>query len=238
MQKVFLFITLILFALQIFAQETEPKVVKAFAPEKYPPAALAVRASGEVKVQVEVDNNGIVVSAKTTGGHPLLQPISINTAKKWKFSSQTDSTNSRHVTLTFNFDYVTKADKIIDKGVTGKEFSYVSSFVRPYQMNFTQIETPLIPIIELLPRTDGKLEDKYCELHKVKMETEIVDADCHLLHQTKGFFEAKRKLFPNINYIVYGVCDLPTQKQEVYYCDKCRKAHDNWKRKNTKVANK
>jgi TonB family protein len=196
------FILIFLFAFQVYAQETQPKVVKAFAPEKYPPAAFAVRAKGEVKVEVEIDKDGNVISAKTTGGHPLLQPISVITAKKWKFSSQTDSTNSRFATLIFNFDYVTNLTKTIEKGVNGFEFGSLSSFIKPYQMNFTQIETPLIPIIELLPRTDGKLEDKYCELHKVKMETEIVDADCHLWHQRKGFFEAKRKLFPNINYIV------------------------------------
>ena len=39
----------------------------------YPPAAIAVRAEGEVSVQVTIDESGKVISSKAMSGHPLLK---------------------------------------------------------------------------------------------------------------------------------------------------------------------
>jgi TonB family protein len=49
-----------------------PKAVSIPKPP-YPPAAAAVRASGEVLVSVEIDKEGKVISANAAGGHPLLK---------------------------------------------------------------------------------------------------------------------------------------------------------------------
>lgn len=51
----------------------------------YPPAARAVRASGTVTVQVLVDENGLVVSANATSGHPLLRAAAVHAARAAKF---------------------------------------------------------------------------------------------------------------------------------------------------------
>jgi TonB family protein len=52
----------------------------------YPPAARAVGAKGEVKVQVVIDEEGNVISASAISGHPLLQPAAVAAARATKFS--------------------------------------------------------------------------------------------------------------------------------------------------------
>lgn len=52
----------------------------------YPPAARAVKAAGTVVVQVTIDENGDVVSARAVSGHPLLQAAAVAAARSAKFS--------------------------------------------------------------------------------------------------------------------------------------------------------
>jgi TonB family protein len=52
----------------------------------YPPVARAAKASGTVVVQVVVDENGDVVSARAVSGHPLLQAAAVAAARSAKFS--------------------------------------------------------------------------------------------------------------------------------------------------------
>ncbi len=51
----------------------------------YPPAARAVKASGTVTVQVLIDVDGAVISAKATSGHPLLRPAAQTAARSARF---------------------------------------------------------------------------------------------------------------------------------------------------------
>jgi TonB family protein len=52
----------------------------------YPPIAKAAHASGSVKVQVTIDEEGNVVSAQAVSGHPLLQAAAVAAARQAKFS--------------------------------------------------------------------------------------------------------------------------------------------------------
>jgi protein TonB len=52
----------------------------------YPPIAKAARASGTVTVQVTVDEQGRVISARAAGGHPLLQQAAVAAARQARFS--------------------------------------------------------------------------------------------------------------------------------------------------------
>jgi len=52
----------------------------------YTPAARAVRASGDVSVQVLIDEAGNVVSANAAGGHPLLRGEAERAARNAKFN--------------------------------------------------------------------------------------------------------------------------------------------------------
>jgi protein TonB len=71
----------------------------------YPPAAKAVGASGAVNVQVTIDEQGNVISAKAIGGHILLRAVSEDAARRAKFSPTTLSKVPVKVTgvIVYNF---------------------------------------------------------------------------------------------------------------------------------------
>ena len=48
----------------------------------YPAIARAARASGTVVVQVTIDENGQVISARAVSGHPLLQAVAVAAARR------------------------------------------------------------------------------------------------------------------------------------------------------------
>jgi TonB family protein len=52
----------------------------------YPPIARAAHASGNVTVEVTIDEDGNVVAAKAVSGHPLLQAASVTAARNAKFT--------------------------------------------------------------------------------------------------------------------------------------------------------
>ena len=68
----------------------------------YPPAARAVRAWGEVVVQVKINKDGTIASAKAINGHPLLRGISEQAALKSTFEP-TETADEREVNLTYVF---------------------------------------------------------------------------------------------------------------------------------------
>lgn len=61
------------------------KAIKLVQPP-YPPIARAAHASGQVTVQVLIDEEGNVISAHAVSGHPLLQPAAIAAARQSKFT--------------------------------------------------------------------------------------------------------------------------------------------------------
>ena len=71
----------------------------------YPPIARAAHASGQVTVQVLLDENGNVISATAVSGHPLLQPAAVAAARASKFTPTLLSGQPVKVTgvLIFNF---------------------------------------------------------------------------------------------------------------------------------------
>lgn len=67
----------------------------------YPPAARAVRASGEVVVDVEIDETGAVTKAAAVSGHPLLRAASAAAAKNAQFNAQSPGTRTFSLTYAF-----------------------------------------------------------------------------------------------------------------------------------------
>jgi TonB family protein len=51
----------------------------------YPPIAKQMKASGDVQVAITIDENGRVIEAKATSGHPALRAAAEEAAKKWAF---------------------------------------------------------------------------------------------------------------------------------------------------------
>jgi len=75
---------------------------------EYPPLAKAARVSGNVEVEITIDQEGRVISARAVSGHPLLKDSATAASKQWRFDpkrlSQTPTALAG--TLTFVFDLV------------------------------------------------------------------------------------------------------------------------------------
>ena len=71
----------------------------------YPAIARAAHASGEVRVQVLIDENGNVTSAHAVSGHPLLQSSAVSAARASKFTPTTLSGQTVKVSgvIVYNF---------------------------------------------------------------------------------------------------------------------------------------
>lgn len=71
----------------------------------YSAAAIAIRAQGQVTVQVLIDERGNVISANAANGHPLLRPAAEQAARGAKFSVTTLSGVAVKVTgvIVYNF---------------------------------------------------------------------------------------------------------------------------------------
>ena len=86
------------------------KVVASYALTKaaaiYPPIAKQMKASGEVQVAITIDENGRVIEAKATSGHPALRPAAEEAAKKWVFkpASLDGKPMRQRDVLTFTFN--------------------------------------------------------------------------------------------------------------------------------------
>lgn len=94
------FINLLIDLPQNYSSGSEyPKIIKSDMP-KYPPAARAVRAYGNVVILVKIDSEGQVVSENVITGHPLLRGVSLRALRKWVFE-RSASSSGREATITF-----------------------------------------------------------------------------------------------------------------------------------------
>ena len=74
----------------------------------YPAIARAAHVSGTVIVQVVIDEQGNVVSAKAIDGHPLLQAVSVAAAREAKFSPTTLEGEPVKVTGVIQYNFVAR----------------------------------------------------------------------------------------------------------------------------------
>lgn len=74
----------------------------------YPSAAQAVRAGGQVSVQVSIDEEGRVTSAKAVSGNPLLRSVSETAAKSARFSQTFLSGQPVKVTGVIIYNFVAR----------------------------------------------------------------------------------------------------------------------------------
>ena len=73
---------------------------------QYPAIAKQARASGTVVVQVTIDENGNVISARAVSGHPLLHSSSVAAARQAKFRPTKLAGQPVKVTGVINYNYV------------------------------------------------------------------------------------------------------------------------------------
>ena len=71
----------------------------------YPPLAKAAQISGSVVVEVTLDEEGKVISARALSGHPLLKDAAVAAARAWKFApTMLEGVPVKVIgTITFNF---------------------------------------------------------------------------------------------------------------------------------------
>jgi len=75
---------------------------------EYPEIARAAHASGTVVVQVLIDEEGYVISARAVSGHPLLQAVSVAAAREARFSPTTLSGQPVKVTGVIQYNFVAR----------------------------------------------------------------------------------------------------------------------------------
>jgi TonB family protein len=73
---------------------------------EYPPIARAAGAQGNVTVQVVIDEQGNVASARAVSGHPLLQQASVDAARQWVFKPTVVDGKPAKVNGTLSFSFV------------------------------------------------------------------------------------------------------------------------------------
>jgi len=108
----------------VSAQSTFPTVTKFVAPP-YPPAALTIRAEGDIRVLAEVDADGHVKSSNAIDGHQLLRKAAEFVAKDWIF---TPSPGTHYLILVFKFRLSQYKNPKESAKIAG---NYTLQFIRP-----------------------------------------------------------------------------------------------------------
>ncbi|MDQ3668288.1 MAG: TonB family protein, partial [Acidobacteriota bacterium] len=91
---------------QHVAEEVLRNAAIEFPKPEYSDVALLARASGKVKVQILVDENGHVTNAQATSGHPLLGAAAEAAARKARFSLAKVSSGATKVSGVISYDFV------------------------------------------------------------------------------------------------------------------------------------
>lgn len=92
---------------------SEPLVVLSAVAPVYPAIAYAAHQSGDVIVVTEINKSGDVTSARVESGSNLLRAVSVEAARRWKFS--TSSEEHRQAELTFTFRFVPDKTAGVDR---------------------------------------------------------------------------------------------------------------------------
>ena len=113
-------------------QESTPMKVEAATAPIYPQLAILSATGGDVVVQVKINAEGDVTSAKVVDGHKLLREASLNAARQWRFSS---GEAGREAQLTFSF-------RVMPKNTSQIELTPI--FKPPYRVEVRRV-IPEIP---------------------------------------------------------------------------------------------
>lgn len=117
-KKILFFSILFLFSQAILAQPPVKQITKGVVngsavdlpKPAYPAAAQALKASGEVKVQVTIDEQGNVISSRAISGHPLLRQTAEQAAWQAKFKPTLLEGRPVKVTGTILYNFITPVE--------------------------------------------------------------------------------------------------------------------------------
>jgi TonB family protein len=149
----------------------------------YPAAAMAVRAGGAVSVQILIDEEGNVVTATATSGHPLLRAASEKAALGAKFSPTTLSGIRVRVTGVLVYNFVSKVDWLsIGKRLSSNETSNFDSASRELPPSFAPEKQRIQKMAEdqstsdidgVISLIETKLNNKQLDLWEFQIGTTI-----------------------------------------------------------------
>jgi TonB family protein len=120
----------------------------------YPAAAKTVNASGAVNVQIVIDEQGNVISAIATGGHPLLRSTAVEAAKQSKFAPTLLSGNPVKVTGTIVYNFASQ----------NSTATVISATASSEVINEPEQTPPLTPKMIKRRELEAKLHPKIAEL--------------------------------------------------------------------------
>lgn len=207
--------------------QNEFRVIKQVGPT-YPAAARAVRAIGDVGVEVRFDKAGKVVEAKANRGHPILRAACESAAKQWLFSASDDEPDRTRL-LSFFFK-VGGEVRYINESEKYEEAVTTHNFLDSFSAEVTY-ET-LVPRLLLLPREKGAIKPKACTLHKSEMSVEnrVCDiVDFEPFARSEKYNDAEDELFPEANIQERSGCGYHgIERAEIHYCSDCRVARLTW----------
>ena len=86
---------------------------------EYPALAREARISGHVVVEITVDEEGAVISARSVSGHPLLRDAAVEAARGWTFTPTQLSGVPVKVIGTITFNFVPPRDPALVKEAEG-----------------------------------------------------------------------------------------------------------------------
>lgn len=89
-----------------FAQVSEQRGIWRATPLTYPPIARQAQIQGDVRLDVEVDKTGSIVSASKIDGPDPLATTAVKEIKEWRYTS---SAESWHATLVVHYSLVKPA---------------------------------------------------------------------------------------------------------------------------------
>jgi hypothetical protein len=176
--------------------------------------ALSPSAGEAFSIDVDVRPNGTIASARSANGDDhLAQAVA-----GWTFVPfEGAETRRRTITLVLGTD-----------DVTHEEFSVSVRYESPLTLHINRH----LPLVIRLPRVDGAIPEKICQVHNQKMDVELIPILWGLIEPTDDamtYYKAWEKKFPNVREVWFGGCMEGTEQQaEMYICAKCRQARAAW----------
>lgn len=200
-----------------------PAIVSAVSPT-IPPVAINIRISGSIVVELTLDGEGKVTSAKAVEGVSLFQKSAEQAVLQWKFAPSKEISRTLRLTLVY-------------PQVSYGEFAYIS--VLPYKMNLKIYVKPPDTVSQI--PSDWRPWKDRCQVHGDILKKDKVEIIYGLMGFREGYLEARKRLFPNADTAAYGGCVVTTDAitgevtpkyAEVLYCRHCRIAERKWSYRN------
>ena len=202
-------------ALSAAPRQEPPRVTSSVKP-KFPPIARAARLERTVHVDVEIDAEGRVTTAKAAEEtHPLFREAAEAAAAGWTFE-RADGSGARNARLTFEFRLeVERADAQEGKETPASPYHVVVRYAK----------------VNTFSHVPPDADNLSCELHGVKLERDKVRIIYGLPMFNPEYDEAERTLFPRAQTTWGGGCVITEESPEfaeVLYCPACRAAKQQW----------